>query len=103
MGGQKGTQSISQLFHAAGVAWQWQPAVALSAPVGPLVQLPEDVCEHKVGEVRALLDVRQREVLQEVVQELDEADDLIIDLCARLHTCPDTKVRCHALVCGEVS
>ena len=84
MGGQKGTQSISQSFHTAGGAWRWPPAVALSSPVGPLVELPEDVCQHKVGEVGALLDVRQREVLQEVVQELDEADDLVIDLCARL-------------------
>ncbi len=85
MGGEKGTQSIGQSFHTAGVAWQWQPAVALSAPVGPLVELPKDVCQHKVGEVGALLDVQQREVLQEVVQELYDADDLVIDLCARLH------------------
>ena len=49
------------------------------------MELSKDVREHKVGEVGALLNVCQREVLQEVVQELDEADDLVIDLCARLH------------------
>ena len=49
------------------------------------MELPENVCEHKVGEVGALLNVRQREVLQEVVEELDEADDLVIDLRSRLH------------------
>lgn len=50
------------------------------------MNLAKDVCEHKLGEVGALLHVRQREVLQEVVQEADETDDLIIDLRSRLPT-----------------
>ena len=91
-----------QVSSRSGICMSVAAAVALSAPIGPLVELPKDVCEHKVGEVGALLDVRQREVLQEVVQKLDEADDLVIDLCARLHMSrhksevPCT-VRCHAV------
>lgn len=36
-------------------------------PVGALVELAKDICKHKLCEMSALLHVRQREVLQEVV------------------------------------
>ena len=50
------------------------------------MELAKDVCQHKLREVRALLHMRRREALQERVQELNEADDLVVDLRTRLHT-----------------
>ena len=50
------------------------------------MELAKDIRQHKLREVRALLHMRRSEALQERVQELDEADDLIIDLRTRLHT-----------------
>jgi len=56
------------------------------SPVCPLMKLSKDICQHKLCEVSALLHMRQREVSQKVVQKLNEADDLVIDLCASLLT-----------------
>ena len=50
------------------------------------MELAKDIREHKLGEVRALLHMRGREALQKGVQELDEADDLVIHLRACLLT-----------------
>lgn len=45
------------------------------------MELAKDISQHELCEVRALLHMCGREALQKVVQELDEADDLVIDLC----------------------
>ena len=53
----------------------------LQLPIGSLMELAKDISQHELCEVRALLHMCGREALQKVVQELDEADDLVIDLC----------------------
>lgn len=50
------------------------------------MELAKDVREHKLREVCALLHMRRREALQKRVQELDEADNLVIDLRTGLLT-----------------
>jgi len=76
------------------------------SPVRPLMKLAKDIGQHKLCEVRALLHMRQREVSQEVVQKLNEADDLVIDLCPSLLT--DTCVtalpyRMFCMLCAKSS